>query len=285
MTMNGYNSGEQQAGSEKTMKVLHDSVRLGVLVLLIAVGRVWAHDFWLEAAPFYTEPGKPVDVSIHIGNEYAGDSMPNIVSWYTDFSLYDANGKRELPGELGRDPAGYFKPAQSGTFAVGYQSTFTYAEIEPDTFIKYLNEEGLEHAIAYRSRHGQNDQPGKERYIRHAKLLVQAGTEYQLDQSRVNMGYELEIIPQENPYHKRRGNRLIFQVLFQNQPAEDLLLIGFSKNHPERVQRIRTGADGRAAITLDDIGPWLVKAVKLLRLEGQEAEWQSHWASLTFAVR
>jgi len=116
-----------------------------------------AHDFWLEAAPFYTEPGKTVDLSVLVGNEYVGETLPNITSWYSDFSLYQPESRKDIQGELGRDPAGYFSATEEGTYAIGYQSTYTYTEIDSDTFNKYLREEGLQNALAYRREHGLSE--------------------------------------------------------------------------------------------------------------------------------
>lgn len=245
---------------------------------------IHAHDFWLEAHPFYTQKGKTVELSIHVGNEYTGDSLPNIPNWYTDFSIYQPGSKTPVKGELGEDPAGNFKPEQEGTYAIGYQSTFTYIEINPETFNKYLNEEGLQNAIEYRRKHQQTEAPGIEDYVRHVKILVQSGKSFDIDHSRLKFGYELEIIPQQNPYKKDINDQLDFQVLYQSKPEYDIMVIAFSKQHPEKIQRVRTDNKGIARITLDQAGPWLVKAVKIIKLENQKAEWQSHWASLTFEM-
>jgi uncharacterized GH25 family protein len=45
-----------------------------------------------------------------------------------------------------------------------------------------------------------------------------------------------------------------------------------------------TNYNGEVTIELNDKGPWLVKAVKIKRLHETDVQWQSHWASLTFAV-
>lgn len=256
-----------------------------LIAVCLAAGKSLAHDFWLESTPYYTQPGEAVDVSVHVGNEFVGDSLPNIVSWYTDFSHYFPDHKQEVEGELGRDPAGYIKSDVQGTHLIGYQSDFTYTEIDPETFNKYLRMEGLSNAIEYRARHGLTDKPAKENYIRHAKTLIQVGDRFDIDTSMQRIGYDLEIMPAQNPYRLKLNDQLSLQVLYQGKPDAGLLLIAFSKQHPQRMQEIRTDADGRATITLDDTGPWLVKAVKIYRLERQQAEWQSHWASLTFGIR
>ena len=244
----------------------------------------FSHDFWLEAHPFYTSPEKSVDISVHVGNQFIGDSLPNILNWYTDFSLYQGNSREEIKGELGRDPAGYFKPEKQGTFAVGYQSVFEYIEIDSTTFKKYLVEEGLDAAIEYRQKNNLTETTGNERYIRHAKLLVQSGEGFQVDNSTLNFGYELEIIPLINPYQIKINESLTVKVLYQNKPVKNILLIAFSKKTPENIQSVRSNTKGEASIMINQFGPWLLKAVKIIRLENTKADWQSHWASLTFEV-
>ncbi|MCK4709113.1 MAG: DUF4198 domain-containing protein [Gammaproteobacteria bacterium] len=257
-------------------------ILLACLTLVSSTG--FSHDFWLEAHPFYTSPTKPVDISVHVGNQFIGDSLPNIVSWYSDFSLYHKNSKSEIDGEMGRDPAGYFNPAETGTYAIGYQNVFNYIEIAPDTFNKYLTEEGLDAAIKYRQKNNLTQSSGKEKYIRHAKTLVQAGAGFAVDNSRVNFGYELEIIPLSNPYQKKLNEKLRVKILYKNKPVKNILLMAFSKNKPDLIQSIRSNDKGEASIALDQYGPWLLKAVKILRIKDDKADWQSHWASLTFAV-
>lgn len=243
------------------------------------------HDFWLEAKPYYSGPAKSIDISTHIGTGFIGDSMPNIPSWYSDFSLYQPTFKSAIEGELGRDPAGYFSPEKTGTYLVGFQSEFSYIEIDPVTFLKYLNEEGLDNAIESRQRDNLSDTEGRENYIRHAKLLVQSGDDFSVDNSQLVIGYDLEIIPLSNPYRKRLNDNLSLRIDYLGQPIENILLIAFSKDHPNQQQAIRSDSNGEVTIQLNQPGPWLLKAVKILPAKDDKADWQSHWASLTFELR
>lgn len=255
-----------------------------LVLLSLNTSTLSAHDFWLEAHPFYTQTGKTVELSVHVGVDYIGDSLPNIPNWYTDFSIYQLGSKTPVEGTLGSDPAGSFKPEQEGTYAIGYESDYTYIEIDSDTFKKYLDEEGLDNAIAYREKHKLTQQPAREEYVRHVKTLVQSGNSFEIDNSTIKFGYDLEIIPLQNPYKKSINDQLDVQVLYHNAPEQDILVIAFSKLKPELMQRVRSNKQGIARITLDQSGPWLIKAVKIIRLENQKADWQSHWASLTFEM-
>ncbi len=267
------------------MKKSHLKFRFLVASLVLIVANSNAHDFWLEAHPFYTEPGDTVDLSVHVGNHFVGDSLPNIAGWYSDFSLYQVNGKSDIQGEMGRDPAGYFTAQQQGTYNIGYQSLFQFTEIDPDTFNKYLHAEGLDNALKYRQQQQQQNEPGKERYIRHAKALIQSGSKFTHDSSMLELGYELELVPLQNPYRKSINDELEVRLLYQGQAAADIQVVAFSKQQPEQVQIRRSDDNGMVRFKLDQAGPWLIKAVKIVRLQQDKAEWQSHWASLTFAVK
>ncbi len=256
-----------------------------MISLLLIAGGSNAHDFWLEARPFYTAQGETVELSIHVGNDYVGDSLPNISSWYSEFNLLEGDRKTEVEGKLGRDPAGYFKPQQDGTYLVAYQSMFQFTEIDPDTFNKYLVAEGLDHALEYRRQQQQLNEKGKERYIRHAKALIQSGTDFQHDNSATLLGHELELAPLQNPYTKGVDDWLDVKLLYQGEAAADIQVVAFSKRSPELAQVQRSDQNGQVRIRLDQAGPWLVKAVKIIHRQQDKADWQSHWASLTFAIK
>ncbi len=253
-------------------------------MISLVCSNVMAHDFWLEADPFYTEPGKTVELSLHVGNEYVGDTLPNVVNWYNDFSIYFKDKIEEVPGELGRDPAGYFVPQQKGTYVIGYQSTFTNIKIEAAIFNKYLKEEGLENAIQLRAKNGLGDTDGIERYQRHAKILLQSGNAFDIDNSTRELGYELELTPLSNPYQKQVGDTLTLQLTYQQQALVGTQITAFSKSHPDEIQKLLSNTKGQVDIKLDRSGPWLIKAVKIIALKDKDQDWQSHWASLTFEI-
>ena len=144
--------------------------------------------------------------------------------------------------------------------------------------------EGLDHAIAYREKHKQVQLPGKERYIRHIKTLVQAGQQFDIEDYSKPFDYELEIFPLSNPYRKKLNDSITFKVLYQNKPESGLLFIAINKNNPTLIQKIRTDMKGEATIMLNQKGAWLVKAVKIIPIEEKDLDWKSHWASLTFEL-
>jgi len=63
-----------------------------------------AHDFWLEAHPFYQQEGKKIGISIHVGTDMMGDPLPNIPAWYEEFSSLSADGRNRGRGEWAGNP-------------------------------------------------------------------------------------------------------------------------------------------------------------------------------------
>ncbi len=267
------------------MKKTHLNVLIISLLMILWTGHSIGHDFWLEAHPFYTENNQTVELSVHVGNDYAGDSLPNITQWYSDFSRYQSNNKTDIAGELGRDPAGYFTPKKTGTHLIGYQSIWHFAHIDSDTFNKYLLEEGLINAINDREANQQTDQAGKENYIRHAKALVQVGNQWEVDDSTHPIGYELEIIPLRNPYKSSINDLLTIKILFRGKPVQGLQLMAFNRNTPKAIQKSLSNKEGEVTIKLNQPGDWLLKTVKIYRIYDDEADWQSHLASMTFSLQ
>jgi len=113
---------------------------------------------------------------------------------------------------------------------------------------------------------------------------VQFGDQFSIDNSKINLGYELEIIPLTNPYRNKLNDTLRVRILYQNNPVKNILLNAYSKAMPKQIQSVRSDNNGEASITLDQLGPWLFKAVKILKIDDDKAQWKSHWASLTFEI-
>lgn len=243
-----------------------------------------AHDFWLEAHPFYQQEGKKVGISIHVGTDMTGDPLPNIPAWYTEFSYLSPDGRKPVQGELGREPAGYVEPDRPGVYVVGYHSRPEYVKMRPAKFNRYLKQEGLEKIIAERVKLNESDKESSEFYVRCVKTLVRYGTEDQIHLFQEPVGHPLEIIPLKDPYTQAVGDELTVKLLFNGKPLKDALVVAFTKRKPEQKQAVRTDRQGLATIDLKHAGVWLIKAVEMVRYDKAGADWISYWASMTFRL-
>ncbi len=249
------------------------------LIMLIGTASQ-AHDFWIEAEPFYLEQGDKIELGLYIGVDLVGDPQPNIPEYYNDFSYIGNQGQFPVEGELGRDPAGFFQPDQPGSYMAGLQTYPQFIELKADKFNEYLADEGLESILALRQERGQSGEAAREYYQRCAKAFVVnelPGEEVLFDKAFM---YNYEIFPQSNPYKTAR--QFAVKLLFRGQPLRDALVVAFTKQAPMKKQRMRSNDEGLAVFDISAPGLWIIKSVHMEEFKMKEADWISYWASLTF---
>lgn len=265
------------------------------IFIYISINQSIAHDFWLEAQPFYSKPGEKVDIGIYVGEDLFGEALPNIPESYTDFSytdLSDSNpeNRKKIQGEIARYPAGYFFPKMTGFYTVGYRSGENMISLSGKKFNEYLKTEGLEKIIDYRAKHKLSDKSAKEIYSRCVKTIIQVGDNnkrnaFNIDRSQQAFNYTLEIIPLKNPYQIKLGNEMPIQVNYLGKPAVNILMTAYTKETPWERVSIRTDKQGRANIKLNQKGHWIIRGVEMIQSQRDGVDWESFWASLTFKLK
>ena len=247
----------------------------------------------MSPGEFQPPVGQPVELTLTVGNDFAGTTLPRINDRFTDFGLRVPDGKRlPIAGAVGADPAGRFIPERPGLYVANYQTTRTFVEIPPRRFNKYLTMEGLEHVLPWRVRLGEATRNAKEYYSRSVKTLInvapdQAPANHKRHGYRHDFGMPIELIPLRNPYTLKPGDRLPVRVRYLDQPLVNVLVIAFHELAPNVKQTVRTDAHGEAGIILHRPGQWLVKATHIIRAPEaalHEYEWESFWAALTFEL-
>lgn len=260
-----------------------------------------AHDLFLRPRDFIVRQGSPIAVRVLNGTFTSSES------------IVAAERLRDL-SVVG--PEGMTHPDRSRWVSTGMESGWTVdlggpgtyvlaAALAPKTirltgaqFASYLREEGLVDVLAARRTAGEADAPAHERYAKHVKALVsvrargRAGSTASVSDTayRTVLGYPAELVPIENPYRLSAGATLQVRALVNGAPAErQIVLAGgrtaSGKTIPER--QTRTGSDGVARVTLTDRGTWYVKFIRMTRVpaaSGDSVDYESRWATLTFAV-
>ena len=253
--------------------------------LLFAIN-AQAHDFWIEPGAFRPAAGDEVKVTLRVGQDFSGTSQPLIPNWFSDYSVTGPAGTQPVRGMIGDDPAGHFVATADGSQVIGYRSTRAFVEIDPQTFDKYLEDEGLEWVREVRRERGESNANAREFYSRCAKSVVrsrdaESGAGFDLE-----LGYTLELLPLSDPYALAPDARLPVLLKYEGQPVAGLLVIAFTAEAPQAKQLLRTGTDGQVTVALNRPGTWLIKAVQIIETPPGEdgADWESFWASLTFRL-
>ncbi|MFK7856718.1 MAG: DUF4198 domain-containing protein [Granulosicoccus sp.] len=271
------------------MKSKFSTILAGVIWILSSA-TTWAHDFWLEPDSFTPEINDSVAVSLRYGVGLKGDTLPYINALFNDFSITNQSGRTKIESIQGNDPAATVS-ATAGAQLLGYQSVPQFVELDAEKFDKYVQEEGIEYIRAERKRRGQSESPALENFVRCAKALIQTGAADD-DIYRKKLGYTLELVPLSNPYQLEMGDTLEFELLYKGNPIEGLQLQALAKIDRENVQKMRTDVNGRASVTINQPGVWLVKVVIILPIAGSTeiiegvkvAQLQSYWASYVFEM-
>jgi hypothetical protein len=184
---------------------------------------------------------------------------------------------------------------------VTFRSGFTPIQLTAGAFDAYLSEEGLEGPLRARARLGALAGPGRERFARCAKAWIAGrgarGVGDGGDPARATRpaGLPLEIVPLATP---GVASTLRLRVLWRGRPLSNALIrawtqpfeAGGSPSDPAARDSVapaleaRTAPDGTATVQVDRPGEWLVSAVHMVpSADRSVADWDSYWASLTFA--
>lgn len=257
---------------------------LALLLLALLAPSALAHDFWIEPSAYAPQPGDVVTLRLLVGERLAGESLPRNDAMTISFLMTGPEGTQPVAGRDGLDPAGLVTPQKPGLHVVGYRSRASSVELEPGKFASYLETEGLQRIASLRAARGETDKPAKERFSRCAKTLLAAG-KAPVSGADAPLGLTLELVAEKSPASLAPGDALPLRLTYDGQPIADVLVSALSASSSTANVAARTDASGRVALPLAVGGPWLVKAVHMIALPpGHDAQWESFWASLTFAI-
>jgi hypothetical protein len=254
---------------------------IALFAALVAV-RASAHDFWIEPSTFHPAVGDRVTAALRVGQKLAGDPLPNIPPLIDRFVLRGSAAERPVVGRPGADPAGIAFIGEGGLHWIGYQSNAYPVALEGPKFEDYLRDEGLERIIDARRKSGQSAAPGRERFYRCAKALLDTPGAAVFD---APLGFTLELVPRKNPYAMKNSGELPLALTFRGKPIANVLVVAMSKEDPAKAVRARTDAKGRVTLPLAHAGFWLIKAVHMEAAPADAGvDWESWWASITFEL-
>lgn len=188
----------------------------------------------------------------------------------------------------GEKPAYRFKMPAANTAVLRADRGWSSITLAADKFTTYLKDEGLDAVVEARATAGESNAAGKERYRRCLKTVVHAGGDPDDTPTRA-VGQVFEIVPGKNPYALKAGGELSVKVLFEGKPLAGVKVSAFHRaGDTLTAVSVTTDKDGKAVFKLTGSGPWVVRAVHMRRVTEKNpnppADWESFWASVTFAI-
>lgn len=258
-----------------------------LLLLSLLPLRTFAHEYWLEPESFFLAPNEKTIVRLFVGDGLVKDREERVYQAEKTpmFQAVSGSWKSDLKAGLteGATPIHVFSGAKPGTYLLAMERNWSYITLEPDKFEDYLRTDGMDYIIGERGKLGESAKEGRERYGRFIKSLIQVG-EKRDSAYKKNLGLKLEIIPLENPYSKKIGDMIGFQVLFDGKPLANRVV--FADNRDAETQRATTDAAGKVTFRFDRKGLWLIRLVTMQRCPRDcgEADWESFWGALSFGM-
>lgn len=249
-----------------------------------------AHDYWMVPDMLYSEKApQKLAVRLYVGDAFiAEEEKPHARDRTAKLLLVSGGGTKDLAGsaEDGQQPAISLPALSEGGHLVVLQRNQARVELEPAKFESYLKEEGLEHVIAERLRRNEAAKPGRERYARYMKALVQVGDKRD-DVFGARIDELLSIRPLQNPVFVEIGKTLAVELRFRDKPLAGAKLEAMSRDGSGDVAHAAyvTNAEGIADIAIQRSGTWILRVTHMIRCEGcEDAEWESFWGSYVFGT-
>src|SRR6188508_2754943 len=148
-----------------------------ILLLLIFISSLSAHEFWLDPDKFIYKRAEKVNIRFLVGENFDGEIWKGNNERIKSLKLYYGGVSDDLTPvvtEAGGDSIEYFM-IDEGTNLIAFNSNNAFIELEPGKFNAYLEEDGLLNALEYRKKNNEMGCNGREFYQRCAKTLLQVG--------------------------------------------------------------------------------------------------------------
>jgi hypothetical protein len=262
----------------------------GVVALLLFLSSPGiAHDLWILPGKYRLRVDEATRVFVN-----NGDVFPESLTLLGEQRLSEVlsvSSAGELPiSEFrvdGKSLTFDFQSAARGTHVIVLGTRPRTVRMKGEDFEDYLADEGLTAIAEMRKELGETSEPAVERYSKWAKAIVDVGDEPGTEGGWAeNAGQPFEIVPLDHPNRVQPGATLRLRVLLDGEPLAGVSVTGARASGPAKEISASTDERGEAAVTVTAPGRWYVRAIHMIRLEGDpEVSWASYWATLSFEVQ
>ena len=260
-----------------------------LLCSLLLISPVYAHEFWISPEKYEIAVAESFAADFRVGEGFNGSQLSYLKERATRHSYVQNGVETTISGRNGDRPALKISSLKNGLAILVHEttdSTLKYSEFEKfKNFVKHKAFGGV--LTAHKVR-GLPKTGFRESYRRFAKSLIAVGNGSGND---INVGLQIEIIAQANPYIDDMVSGLPVLVLLEGKPRSNAQVELFARP---------TGTDKNVEVTLhftNDMGiatlpvkqgyEYMADHVALLPLEPSQKNdpvWHSLWANLTFSV-
>ena len=154
-----------------------------------------------------------------------------------------------------------------------------------------MKHDGIVDTLKSRTDENELGLDAKERYSKHVKAIVQVGNQRSTG-FEAKLGYPVELVPLQNPYTLAVGDSLDVLFLKDGKPVANKMMYAShesfhgpddSGTHIEAFKG-RTNKQGIVRVKLDSEGRWYVRTIFMEKVDEEDADYESNWATLTFEM-
>jgi len=272
-------------------RILRPAILAGLLIVATATLAV-AHDLFLKPDVFFVAPNGTVPVTV-LNGTFSTSENSITRDRLSDIAIAGPAGRSKGDpatwSETGKASHWTVKVGAAGTYTLGASLKPRIIALNAKDFNSYLADDGLPDILAARKANGELAKPSKERYSKHVKALVQVGDAHTPSYGTV-LGYPAEIVPLNNPYETGKGTLRVKALVDGAPMANQVVIAGGRTPKGARLteQTVRTDAQGIASIPINASGTWYVKFIRMVKIPASakdSVDYESKWATITFAIR
>lgn len=245
----------------------------------------WAHEFWLQPLKFLLKTNEATQVSILVGEDYKGEKSDWSKYKIQQLKHYSKQGAEDYTSHLSQTDKSVIEASfkKAGNHLIAFNNSNKFIELEAAKFNEYLQSEGLGYIAEQRKQKGEDIKPGREFYQRCVKTLFKVGDKND-NTFAINTGMRLELLLKQNPYTAKDGDKITVQLLFDNKPVKDALVLAWNVVEDKTaVTKYTSNEAGEIAFPVTLQGRWMISSVHMIAHNNPtEADWQSYWGSYTF---
>ena len=262
-------------------------IRIAALSIILIAAPAIAHDFWIQPTRFQIQPDTPLAVTFLVGHGKFRDRWNNNDRILALNDVY-RGVSRDLRPQLRKGGSFDVAPSFSaqGLHVIAMQSNHATSELPAIRFNDYARVEGLTSILTARQRTGKTTAPGRERYSRRAKALIQVGQVTAANQAFATrpIGLKLEIVPDRNPYALGATRILPVHVLYNGRrlPGATVKLTNLGADERPLAVAV-TDRAGQTRFRVPATGAWLLNVIWTEPVgNDQRVDFDTTFSSLTF---
>jgi uncharacterized GH25 family protein len=259
--------------------------RFVAILFCLVASAVLAHDTWILPASGSVRPGAVLSFDVTSGMAFptldhavAADRLA-AASFRLRGKTSDISNRRAGAHALKLTTT----PGENGIAVAWAESKPRFIELTPEQVDEYLEEIGAADTVGREWKARGSSAKWRENYTKHVKTFVRVGEPGQDFSWKEPVGMAFEIVPEQDPTALSSGDRLTVRLV-KNGKLLPNFPVGLVAAGTKTGSIQKTDAQGRVSFPLDSAGWWLLRATQLEKSSKPDADWESHFATLTVFV-